>query len=527
MTAIDTAKALIFTGGTIPTSGASAGDLAAEVADREAAVSAIAANVSKSYLNRASAVNAGQSNLPVAYGMISTLEGQVLKIRAHNNSTNDPLFVSAPYWGVVFEINITFGPFTLGSVSGTNTITAQLPSGAVMASGSLLVWQPTGANTGNVTLNVDGQNRAVRKGDGSQLAAGDLSPNRYIISVFSSASHYVVGFLPSDLDQVALNALNKVTDITNVTPVGQRDLNAYSVAGQNLSINRNSEGGVITNLPPSISTTAPRANVWNTREGNLVIQNFHHRDSGRRWSRSWNGSSWGAWVEIEPNRILPSLIPQLLHTAYNGAVVGADQRDLRREIIAAASMFVSSADHANGPVESIATRGSWGLTLTKTGTSTPQMTADGLVMDGAGWVQNISASPIVKEPFSRYEAFASFTQTAAPLGSERVFLLSLDAATTLSCSVITAGPGFYRLRIDLPNSLTFIDGDFVYPLGDRARILVAVDYAAGEAQITQGGRINIVPFTPPASKNMQVSRVSLGESAAITLHEFLAIGRNR
>lgn len=42
MSALDTAKALIFTGGTIPTTGASAGDLAAEIAAREALAGEVA-----------------------------------------------------------------------------------------------------------------------------------------------------------------------------------------------------------------------------------------------------------------------------------------------------------------------------------------------------------------------------------------------------------------------------------------------------------------------------------------------------
>lgn len=109
MSVYDKNKTLIFTGGTIATGGASAGDLAAEIAAREAGDAALANNIGK-IMPRANAISIGQAGLPAEYGYILTQAGAgtaaKLQLRGANvTNAIDDLFTTSPTWGVIAEFD--------------------------------------------------------------------------------------------------------------------------------------------------------------------------------------------------------------------------------------------------------------------------------------------------------------------------------------------------------------------------------------------------------------------------------------
>lgn len=65
-----------------------------------AAVDGVVANSAKSFHTRAAAVSAGQAALPSDLGMILVDEGDYYTVRGPNQTDDDPLFATAPRWGV-------------------------------------------------------------------------------------------------------------------------------------------------------------------------------------------------------------------------------------------------------------------------------------------------------------------------------------------------------------------------------------------------------------------------------------------
>lgn len=98
----------------------------------------------------------------------------------------------------------------LGSVAGTNTITASMsPALTAYAAGTMVVLIPANTNTGAVTLNINSLGALdVQKLSGSALAAGDLAAGVPVVLVLDSGAD----------DWIALNpALGATTDSGSFT----------------------------------------------------------------------------------------------------------------------------------------------------------------------------------------------------------------------------------------------------------------------------------------------------------------------
>jgi|GEM_PF-5799335 len=67
-------------------------------------VKAEIANSGKMFTGRSVAVSAGQAALPNALGMIFTREGNYIAIRTPGSTADDPLFGTAPHWGVTMRV---------------------------------------------------------------------------------------------------------------------------------------------------------------------------------------------------------------------------------------------------------------------------------------------------------------------------------------------------------------------------------------------------------------------------------------
>lgn len=149
----------------------------------------VAAGSTRVYPTRAAAVAATPS-LPVTLTHIMAIEGTALVVRERSASADDPLFGTAPRWGVVLRqdvaaettarINATrdSGVLPLADVAGTDAITAVIdPSltGITLSALSTVELIPAADNTGAATLNVGGAGAwAVQRGDGTPVEAGDL-----------------------------------------------------------------------------------------------------------------------------------------------------------------------------------------------------------------------------------------------------------------------------------------------------------------------------------------------------------------
>ena len=76
----------------------------ADVRGLWAAVDGVVANGGKSFSSRALAVNAGQTVLTSTLGVIATREGNYIVYREPGLSADDPLFATAPRWGVMMRV---------------------------------------------------------------------------------------------------------------------------------------------------------------------------------------------------------------------------------------------------------------------------------------------------------------------------------------------------------------------------------------------------------------------------------------
>lgn len=69
-------------------------------------LSSLANNIGKIFPSRQAAVDATQAAIPAAYSRIITMESDALVFRSPGNNTDDPLFGTSPFWGVVTRVDL-------------------------------------------------------------------------------------------------------------------------------------------------------------------------------------------------------------------------------------------------------------------------------------------------------------------------------------------------------------------------------------------------------------------------------------
>ena len=263
MTAIESAKGLVFTGGAIPTSGATSGDLAAEEAARIAADDAL--------LDLASAGDQVRLNYLSGNGQDAT-----------------------------FEVVTAQAALTLGA-------------------GQLVQFAWQGANTGvGPTLTIDSTVYTLRASDGSDLAAGDLRAASYIARIHSgtvirllslarvadvpglgntlasnAAATLAAQNTADDAVQDAAEALNEALDAsaaaaaetlraTGVENDHQAQLDAASLERQ---------------IMRSVQQVLARAGVFPLGENNLgIVHGIKNRLGRLLWGQRANGSTFEGTV---------------------------------------------------------------------------------------------------------------------------------------------------------------------------------------------------------------------------------------
>lgn len=184
--------------------------------------------------SRAGAVGLGQSALPAALGRIVTREGDYLVWRDPASKADDPLFDTAPQWGVVLRIPSSKlladeaqsresrtksvfeagGPVALiSSGTGVNDIQAVLPPtaqnvGVTLQEDMQVMFRAPATNTGPCTL----MGVPLLDNDGAALVASDLLSGRryYARYSLSDGAHFrLVGGTVQRRDVLAENKLLK------------------------------------------------------------------------------------------------------------------------------------------------------------------------------------------------------------------------------------------------------------------------------------------------------------------------------
>lgn len=162
-------------------------------------------NITASFTTRDAAIARGQGNLPSSIGMVLTRESDRIVVRAASATADDPLFATAPRWGVVlrlpnvveFDSEISARQLgqvlRLNSTAGSDAITAVLPSaqtvGTSLAQDARVMLSPAASNTGNnVTLNIGYGVHPITAPEGGPLLPGDFKQGLPVLLRFSTAS---------------------------------------------------------------------------------------------------------------------------------------------------------------------------------------------------------------------------------------------------------------------------------------------------------------------------------------------------
>ena len=158
-------------------------------------ITAVRANGGKIFATREDAFLFGQENLPGTLGRILTANGDFLELRGNGNNTNDPLFETYPYWGVLERYPRRallanglrdYGIIPLINIGGSgDAIVAELGSLLVTAgvtalgTSSEVEYIPTQTNAAaNPTFMIGAQTFGIRNADGGTWPAGGFVVGR-------------------------------------------------------------------------------------------------------------------------------------------------------------------------------------------------------------------------------------------------------------------------------------------------------------------------------------------------------------
>lgn len=130
------------------------------------------------------------------------------------------------------------GAGTYLAVSGTDTLTGSLtPALTAYTTGSVYTFKAAGANTGAVTLNIDGLGaKAVTKNGTTALAANDIRANRMVTVSYDGTQFQIVG-LSMNFDGTTLTVptVDATTSLITRGAIGLGVTPSYGTSGQVLT----------------------------------------------------------------------------------------------------------------------------------------------------------------------------------------------------------------------------------------------------------------------------------------------------
>jgi hypothetical protein len=159
----------------------------------------------------------------------------------------------------------------IGSVSGVDTITGALaPAITAYVDGQNFAFTSAGANTGAVTLNLNGVGvKAVTKNGTTALASGDIPSGARVVVSYDGTQFQLINVNPSAV------SVDLTSEVTGTLPVANGGTGATAITDKGVVVG--SGGTAITTIAPSTS-------------GNVLTSD------GTDWSSS--APAGGAWTLI-------------------------------------------------------------------------------------------------------------------------------------------------------------------------------------------------------------------------------------
>ena len=119
----------------------------------------------------------------------------------------------------------------IGSISGADTVTGIMsPTLTAYAAGQLFYFVAAGANTGAVTLNIDGLGaKAVTRDGASALAAGDINSGEMVVVIYDGTRFQMINAANS-FGNTTINGTLTVTGKSNLAEVSTPSINATVAA---------------------------------------------------------------------------------------------------------------------------------------------------------------------------------------------------------------------------------------------------------------------------------------------------------
>jgi len=161
------------------------------------------------------------------------------------------------------------------TIAGADTITGTMsPTLTAYAAGQLFYFVAAGANTGAVTLNVDGLgSRAVTRDGSSALAAGDINSGEMVVVIYDGTRFQMINAANS-FGNTTINGTLTVTGKSNLAEVSTPSINASVAAVTTLT----AAGASVTsaNIGTAVVTTltATGASVTSANVGTAVVTNL-------------------------------------------------------------------------------------------------------------------------------------------------------------------------------------------------------------------------------------------------------------
>lgn len=357
-------------------------------------------NSGKTFVSRAAAESAGQAALPSTLGQIETREGDYLVLRSPTATADDPLFETAPRWGVVGRypsrgVVEAAGIITLTGVGGTaTTITAT--ADAAPGNGKRYQLTPLHDSTGATTLSINGGGAmTIRDSEGVTLAAKDLKAG------------VPVQLLQTATSEVRIMALSlaKAAGAGGLLAAGA-DLNAVTEPGTYYG------SGSFSNSPITSASLVLKVSVAGAGNQSLrrrVLQELtvdHVTNGWRSWFRvidADNPATARPWFPVH-------------YDPYQGAPTAPDLNTLTT-----LGTNVISAGFTNGPADYPHATGLMEVTTYGTGFLQQALRGTGNASDdGSIWTRVIRPSTSV---FSEWRKIGTGGTPGMPLAGKKIVFL--------------------------------------------------------------------------------------------------------
>lgn len=221
-----------------------------------------------------------------------------------------------------------FSVQTLGSISGTNTITGALsPAITSYVTGMLIAFVPGGNNTGATTLAVNGLSaRSVVKWDGDALASGDLVSGVPALLATTSTTFLLLN--PQSVDSTKLTGALPAISGASLTSLSAGNISSGTLAvarGGTGVTSSTGSGSVVLSASPTLTgtVTAATVNATTLKQGGSGVWTAANDGSGSGLDADTvDGSHASAFAASSHTHTMSSItdLPTLVAGTYTPTV---------------------------------------------------------------------------------------------------------------------------------------------------------------------------------------------------------------